>query len=71
MGSGGIWCARCRNVFAAILVAAMATGEGGPNQAREFHARYLGFCDDCIRAGIPPPAPEQWVEIIEAEVLAG
>jgi hypothetical protein len=28
------------------------------------HAMYLDMCDGCTRAGLVPPTPEQWSDIL-------
>lgn len=66
MGSGGIRCARCGHVLTAVLVATMTNGVAKPHPAREFHARFVAFCTDCVRAGIRAPSPEEWIEILVA-----
>lgn len=36
--------------------------------AREVHALYLAFWEDCKHAGIPALTPEEWVNSLEDKI---
>ena len=36
--------------------------------AAEFRAMYLAHCEDCERAGLPMPTPEEWVDLVDGEL---
>ena len=36
--------------------------------AAEFRAMYLAHCEDCERAGLPMPTPEEWVDLLDDEL---
>ena len=38
-------------------------------RAAALHAMYIDMCDGCTRAGLVPPTPEQWSDLL-ADYLA-
>ncbi|MFO1306620.1 MAG: hypothetical protein U1F54_23090 [Burkholderiales bacterium] len=36
--------------------------------AAHFRAMYLAHCEDCERAGLPMPTPEEWVNLVDESV---
>ena len=36
--------------------------------AAALHAMYIDMCDGCARAGIKPPTPEQWADMLTAHL---
>ena len=36
--------------------------------ATALHAMYIDMCDGCARAGLKPPTPEEWAEMLAAHL---
>jgi len=37
--------------------------------AAEFRIMYLAMCDACVRAGIPAPTPDEWVDRLDEMIV--